>query len=69
MVLEVHRFAAFLSENGVKCKDFVGVLMTNSPEMVIAVLSLSKLGAVAALININLRGIVKVSPVSVIGTY
>jgi acyl-CoA synthetase (AMP-forming)/AMP-acid ligase II len=30
--------------------------MTNSPEMVICVYALAKLGAVAALINTNLRG-------------
>ena len=30
--------------------------MTNSPEMIITILALSKLGAVAALINSALRG-------------
>lgn len=30
--------------------------MTNSPEMVVALYALSKLGAVAAMINTNLRG-------------
>ena len=31
--------------------------MTNSPEMIVTVLALSKLGAVAALVNIHLRGL------------
>lgn len=30
--------------------------MTNSPEMVVTIYALSKLGVVAALINVNLRG-------------
>ena len=30
--------------------------MSNSPEMVMTILALQKLGAVAALINTNLRG-------------
>lgn len=30
--------------------------MTNSPEMVVTAYALSKLGAVGALINVNLRG-------------
>jgi acyl-CoA synthetase (AMP-forming)/AMP-acid ligase II len=34
----------------------VGVYTTNSPEMVILLYALSKLGAVAAMINTNLRG-------------
>mgnify|MGYP002718991274 CR=1 FL=1 len=36
--------------------DFVGVFTTNAPEMVVTIYALSKLGAVAALINTNLRG-------------
>lgn len=56
--LEVDRFAAFLSGNGVGVSrgDFIAVFMTNSPEMVITLLALSKLGAIGALINTNLRG-------------
>ncbi|KIM94661.1 hypothetical protein OIDMADRAFT_135626 [Oidiodendron maius Zn] len=52
---EVDRFAGFLSENGVACGDFIAVFTTNSPEMVITVLALSKLGCVPALVNTNLR--------------
>lgn len=54
---DVHRFAALLEGNGVSKKDHIAVFMTNSPEMVVTVLALSKLGAVAALVNINLRGL------------
>ncbi|TKA74147.1 hypothetical protein B0A49_04996 [Cryomyces minteri] len=52
---EVERLAAFLHDEGVKPNDFVGVFMSNSPEMIMTILALQKLGAVAALININLR--------------
>jgi acyl-CoA synthetase (AMP-forming)/AMP-acid ligase II len=45
-----------LKEQGVVANDFIGVFASNSPEMVITILALSKLGAVAALINTNLRG-------------
>jgi len=54
---DVHRLAAFLESNGVSNRDYVAVFMINSPEFVIAVLALSKVGAVAGLININLRGL------------
>lgn len=36
--------------------DTVGVFTTNSPEMVVIIYALSKLGAVSAMINTNLRG-------------
>jgi acyl-CoA synthetase (AMP-forming)/AMP-acid ligase II len=49
--------AAYLSGQGVVKGEFVAVFTTNSPEMVITILALSKLGAVGALINTNLRGI------------
>ncbi|KAJ5179318.1 hypothetical protein N7492_002528 [Penicillium capsulatum] len=51
----VDRFAALLQSRDIKAGDFVGVFMTNSPEMVVALYALSKLGAVAAMINTNLR--------------
>ncbi|KAL2857489.1 hypothetical protein BJX68DRAFT_177665 [Aspergillus pseudodeflectus] len=49
------RLAALFHERGVSNGDFVGVFTTNSPEMVAIIYALSKLGAVAALINVNLR--------------
>ncbi|KAL4870047.1 hypothetical protein BDV12DRAFT_69309 [Aspergillus spectabilis] len=49
------RLAALLQERDVHAGDFVGVFTTNSPEMVAIIYALSKLGAVPALININLR--------------
>ena len=52
----VDRFAALLQTRDIQSGDFVGVFMTNSPEMVITLYALSKLGAVAAMINTNLRG-------------
>jgi acyl-CoA synthetase (AMP-forming)/AMP-acid ligase II len=48
--------AALLHARDIKAGDFVGVFMTNSPEMVIILYALAKLGAVAAMINTNLRG-------------
>ncbi|KAG2413601.1 hypothetical protein HFD88_002790 [Aspergillus terreus] len=51
----VDRFAAFLQSRGVKSGDTIGVFTTNSPEMVVTVYALSKLGAVSALINTSLR--------------
>lgn len=54
--LDVLRLAAFFESRGIKKNDVVGLFMTNSPEMIITVLALSKLSAVAGLINTNLRG-------------
>ncbi|PYH96003.1 bifunctional fatty acid transporter and acyl-CoA synthetase [Aspergillus ellipticus CBS 707.79] len=51
----VDRFAALLHSRNVQSGDFVGVFTTNSPEMVVTIYALNKLGAVAALINTNLR--------------
>ncbi|KAJ5525766.1 hypothetical protein N7494_012416 [Penicillium frequentans] len=51
----VDRFAALLHEREIKAGDFIGVFTTNSPEMVVTLYALSKLGAVAAMINTNLR--------------
>ncbi|TVY85285.1 Fatty acid transporter protein [Lachnellula suecica] len=47
----VHRLAVYLESNGVSSKDHIACFLTNSPEMVIVVLALSKLGAVAALLT------------------
>jgi acyl-CoA synthetase (AMP-forming)/AMP-acid ligase II len=52
----VDRFAALLHARDVKNGDMIGVFTTNSPEMVVTLYALSKLGAVAAMINTNLRG-------------
>ncbi|PLB34192.1 putative bifunctional fatty acid transporter/acyl-CoA synthetase (FAT1) [Aspergillus candidus] len=51
----VDRFAALLHSRGIKKGDFVGVFTINSPEMVVAIYALAKLGAVASLLNTNLR--------------
>jgi acyl-coenzyme A synthetase/AMP-(fatty) acid ligase len=56
-ISDVYRLADFLECNGVCKKDYVACFMTNSPEMVVTVLAFSKLGAVGALVNINLRGL------------
>jgi acyl-CoA synthetase (AMP-forming)/AMP-acid ligase II len=52
----VDRLAALLKTRGVNPGDTIGVFTTNSPEMVITLYALSKLGAVSAMINTNLRG-------------
>ncbi|KAJ6172162.1 hypothetical protein N7470_001229 [Penicillium chermesinum] len=41
----VDRFAAVLQVRGIKSEDFVGVFTTNSPEMVVTLYALAKLGA------------------------
>jgi acyl-CoA synthetase (AMP-forming)/AMP-acid ligase II len=48
--------AAFLYSRGIRPGDYVAVFTTNSPEMVILIYALAKLGSVAALLNTNLRG-------------
>lgn len=55
-VLEVVKLGAFLTSVGIANGEIVAVFTTNSPEMVIAILALSKIGAVAGLINTSLRG-------------
>jgi acyl-CoA synthetase (AMP-forming)/AMP-acid ligase II len=50
------RFAAHLHARGIRPGDFVAIFTTNSPEMVLTVYALAKLGAVAAMINTSLRG-------------
>jgi acyl-coenzyme A synthetase/AMP-(fatty) acid ligase len=57
MSLDIDRLAAFFEAQGIKKGECVAVFTTNSPEMYITILALSKLSAVAGLININLRGI------------
>ena len=57
----VDRLAAFLHARDIKANDVVAVLTTNSPEMVFTIYALSKLGAVAGLINTSLRGM-KIPP-------
>ncbi|KAL4917241.1 hypothetical protein BDW62DRAFT_184037 [Aspergillus aurantiobrunneus] len=49
------RLASLLHEREIRTGDFVAVFTTNSPEMVAIIYALSKLGAVASLINVNLR--------------
>ena len=53
---DVDKLAAILRSYDIGAADFVAVFTTNSPEMVIINLALSKLGAVVPLINTNLRG-------------
>jgi acyl-coenzyme A synthetase/AMP-(fatty) acid ligase len=57
----VDRMAALLKTRGINPGDTVGVFTTNSPEMVITLYALSKLGAVSAMINTNLRGNIHLS--------
>ncbi|KAF7595884.1 hypothetical protein BBP40_004377 [Aspergillus hancockii] len=51
----VDQLAAVLHERDIKAGDTVGVFATNSLEMVVAIYALSRTGAVAALLNTNLR--------------
>jgi fatty-acyl-CoA synthase len=51
-----NRYARWAMGQGVKRGDAVALLMENRPEYLFAWLGLMKLGAIAALINTNLRG-------------
>ncbi|KAI3295324.1 hypothetical protein DTO002I6_3851 [Penicillium roqueforti] len=64
----VDRMAALLKSRDINPGDTVGVFTTNSPEMVVTVYALSKLGAVAAMINTNLRGDTFIHCVNVSGS-
>ena len=55
--IEVLKFAQILSERGIGNGDLVAIFTSNSPEMVIAILAISRLGGIAPMINTNLRGI------------
>lgn len=51
----MNRVANYFQEEGYQKGDVVALLMENRPEYVCFWLGLSKIGAVAALINFNLR--------------
>jgi citronellyl-CoA synthetase len=51
-----NQYAHYFKSLGVVAGDTVSLLMENEPEMLAALVGVCKLGAVAALININLRG-------------
>ncbi|KAM5343985.1 hypothetical protein ACJ41O_012522 [Fusarium nematophilum] len=55
LILETDRLASVLSRRGVTAGDNVAVFTTNSPEMVLSIAAISKLGAIPALINTSLR--------------
>ena len=57
MCLDIDRLAAYLESKGVKKGDCVAMFTTNSPEMYVTVLALSKLSAIAGMVNVNLRGV------------
>jgi len=57
MCLDIDRLAAYLESQGVKKGDCVAMFTTNSPEMYVTVLALSKLSAIAGMVNVNLRGV------------
>ncbi|PGH35922.1 hypothetical protein GX50_01247 [[Emmonsia] crescens] len=63
---KVDQFAGLLHARDIKAGDVVAVFMTNSPEMVVTILALSKLGAVAGLINTNLRNNTSIHALDVI---
>jgi fatty-acyl-CoA synthase len=51
-----NRWAAVLTDRGVGQGDVVAVMAHNSPDVVIAMLAIVKLGAIAGLVNHNQRG-------------
>lgn len=54
--IDVVRLAAYLESQGIGKNDCVAMFTSNSPEMVTIILALSKLSAVAGLVNTSLRG-------------
>ncbi|PVH81181.1 putative bifunctional fatty acid transporter/acyl-CoA synthetase [Cadophora sp. DSE1049] len=52
---DVIRLAAYLESQGVGKNDCIAMFTSNSPEMVTTILALSKLSAVAGLVNTSLR--------------
>ncbi|CAH0035249.1 unnamed protein product [Clonostachys rhizophaga] len=55
ILLESTKLAALLQERGIVSGDTVAFMTSNSPEMIVALAAVSKLGAVPALINTALR--------------
>lgn len=53
---QANRYARWLSQHGVGARDVVAILMGNRPDFLFLEMGLSKVGAVAALINTNLTG-------------
>ncbi len=51
-----NRFANYFLSLGVKRGEVIAVLLENRPELLFAIIGLAKIGAVASLINPNLRG-------------
>ena len=52
---ESSRLAAVFHHHGVSSGDVVAVFTSNSPEMVLSLVAVSKLGAIPALINTALQ--------------
>src|SRR5690348_6445044 len=51
----VNRYAAVLAERGVGRGDVVGIILKNSPRMVLLMLAAVKLGAIAGMLNYHQR--------------
>ncbi len=63
----VNRYAAVLTERGVKVGDVVGILSKNNPTDLLVILAVLKLGAVAGMLNYNQRGDVIDHSMSLLG--
>ena len=50
-----NRYAAVLADRGVRRGDVVGIMLRNSPEVVLTMLAVVKCGAVAGMLNYNQR--------------
>ncbi|MFG1932519.1 long-chain-acyl-CoA synthetase FadD6 [Mycobacterium sp. NPDC048908] len=62
----VNRYAAVLAGRGVRHGDVVGIMLKNSPRVVLLMLAVVKLGAVAGMLNFNHRGKVLAHSVGVL---
>jgi acyl-CoA synthetase (AMP-forming)/AMP-acid ligase II len=54
LVKDIAKFERYLKERGVKCGDMVAMIINNSPEFIITIFALWKIGAVPAPINTSL---------------
>jgi len=62
-----NQYARWAESHGIKRGECVALMMENRPEYLFATLGLAKIGAAAALINVNLRGAALAHSLSVTG--
>ena len=63
---QANRYADFFLRQGFKSGDTVAMLMPNEPDFLFILCGLSKIGVIAALINIDLRGAVLAQGINIV---